>query len=266
MAYDIFKSDASDNVKLALLSDIHSNVQAFDACVADAHARGATQFALLGDFVGYGADPGAIVQRVMLMVAAGAWAIKGNHDEMACHVPPMTANQARGEMTAAWTHAQLSERELAFLDALPLTHQDGSLLLVHASADSPERWRYVYDSRGATASLTAALGLRADIRYVFGGHVHEQTLYYQGRGRDLLPFMPTPDVPIPLPPHRRWVATIGSVGQPRDGRTEAMYALFDRDASRLTFVRVPYDHSAAAAAIRAAGLPDFFADRLARGQ
>ncbi len=253
-------------VKLALLSDIHSNVQAFDACVDDANARGATQFALLGDFVGYGADPSAIVQRVMAMVEQGAWAIKGNHDDMACHVPAQTTVQSRGEMTAAWTHAQLSASELAFLDALPFTHQDGSLLLVHASADSPERWRYVYDSRGAGASLSAAVTISPDIRYVFGGHVHEQTLYYQGRGQDLLQFMPTPGVPIPVSSHRRWVATIGSVGQPRDGRAEAMYAMFDRDASALTFVRVPYDHSAAAAAIRAAGLPDFFADRLARGE
>ena len=253
-------------MKLALLSDIHSNVQAFDACVADANARGATQFALLGDFVGYGADPSAVVQRLMAMVDAGAWAIKGNHDEMACHVPPATAAPTRGEMTAAWTHAQLNEGQLAFLDALPLTYQDGSLLLVHASADSPERWRYVHDARGAAASLAAAEDLSTDIRYVFGGHVHEQTLYYQGRGRDLLQFMPTPDVPIPLPSHRRWVATIGSVGQPRDGRAEAMYAMFDRNALALTFVRVPYDHSRAAAAIRAAGLPAFFADRLARGE
>ncbi len=253
-------------MKLALLSDIHANVQAFDACVADANARGATQFALLGDFVGYGADPRAVVQRVMAMVERGAWAIKGNHDDMACHVPPEAAAPTRGEMTAAWTHAQLSEGELAFLDALPLTHQDGALLLVHASADSPERWRYVYDARGAVASLTAAVSLNPDIRYVFGGHVHEQTLYYQGRGSDLLRFMPTPGVPIPLPSHRRWVATIGSVGQPRDGRAEAMYTFFDREASQLTFVRVPYDHSVAAAAIRAAGLPAFFADRLARGE
>lgn len=253
-------------VKLALLSDIHANVQAFDACVADAHARGATQFAFLGDFVGYGADPCAIVQRVMAMVADGAWAIKGNHDEMACHPPPPKASPAIGEMTAAWTHAQLGADELAFLDALPLTHQDGSLLLVHASADSPERWRYVHDARGAAASLTAAVGLSADTRYVFGGHVHEQTLYFHGRGSDLLRFMPTPGVPIPLPAHRRWVATVGSVGQPRDGRVEAMYTLFDRDASELTFVRVPYDYSRAATAIRAAGLPGFFADRLARGE
>ena len=266
LAYDDFKFHAKSIVKLALLSDIHSNVQAFDTCIADATSRGATQFALLGDFVGYGANPSAIVQRVMRLVDAGAWAIKGNHDEMACHVPPATAIPTRGEVTAAWTHAQLSEGERAFLDALPLTHQDSSLLLVHASADSPERWRYVYDARAAADSLNAAMRLSADIRYVFGGHVHEQTLYYQGRGRDLLRFTPTPDAPIPLPPHRRWLATIGSVGQPRDGRTEAMYAMFDRDQSALTFVRVPYDHSAAAAAIRAAGLPDFFADRLAKGE
>ena len=253
-------------MKLAILSDIHANVLAFDVCVADARARGATQFALLGDFVGYGADPRAIVQRVIAMVDEGAWAIKGNHDEMACHPPSPKASPAIGEIAAPWTHAQLSESELAFLEALPLTYQDGSLLLVHASADSPELWRYVYDARGAAASLTAAVGLSADIHYVFGGHVHEQTLYYQGRGYELLTFVPTPDVAIPVPAHRRWVATVGSVGQPRDGRADAMYTLFDRDASQLTFVRVPYDHIAAAAAIRAAGLPTFFADRLARGE
>jgi hypothetical protein len=99
--------------------------------------------------------------------------------------------------------------------------------------------------------------IAADIRHVFGGHVHRQMLYYQGQGRGLLEFVPTPGAAIPVPAHRRWVATIGSVGQPRDGRQEAMYALFDRDAARLTFARVAYDHAAAAAAIRAAGLPDF---------
>lgn len=253
-------------MKLALLSDIHANVQAFDACLADARARGATQFALLGDLVGYGADPGPVMDRVMALVDAGAWTLKGNHDELACRPPDAEKSDALGEMTAAWTHDQLTDEQRGFLDALPLLHQDGSTLLVHASVDSPQRWHYVKDERSAGESLVAAAKVDASIRHVFGGHVHRQTLYYQGRGRGLMEFAPTPGAAIPVPSHRSWLATIGSVGQPRDGRTEAMYAMFDRDAERMTFVRVPYDHHAAAAAIRAAGLPEFFAERLSRGQ
>jgi len=253
-------------MKLALLSDIHANQQAFDACLADARARGATQFALLGDLVGYGADPGPVMERVMALVDAGAWALKGNHDELACNPPDAATSNALGEMTAGWTHSQLSSEQRQFLDALPLLHQDGSTLLVHASVDSPQRWHYVKDERGAAESLAAAAHIDASVSHVFGGHVHRQTLYYQGRGRGLMEFVPTPGTAIPVPGHRRWLATIGSVGQPRDGRTEAMYAMFDRDQNRLTFVRVPYDHHAAAAAIRAAGLPEFFAERLSRGQ
>jgi diadenosine tetraphosphatase ApaH/serine/threonine PP2A family protein phosphatase len=114
-------------------------------------------------------------------------------------------------------------------------------------------------------SLNAAVKISDEIRYVFGGHVHRQTLYYQGQGRGLMAFAPTAGAAIPVSAHRRWIATIGSVGQPRDGRTDAMYALFDRDKAQLTFARVPYDYGSAADAIRAAGLPEFFADRLLRG-
>ena len=79
-------------------------------------------------------------------------------------------------------------------------------------------------------------------------------------------FAPTAGVPIPTPAHRQWIATVGSVGQPRDGQPTAMYAMFDLAQSRLTFHRVPYDHLAAAAAVRRAGLPEYFAQRLEEGR
>jgi diadenosine tetraphosphatase ApaH/serine/threonine PP2A family protein phosphatase len=79
-------------------------------------------------------------------------------------------------------------------------------------------------------------------------------------------FKPTAGVAIPTPKHRQWIATVGSVGQPRDGNPRAMYALFDDVAATLTFHRVAYDHRAAARAIRKAGLPEFFAHRLETGQ
>ncbi len=250
-------------MKLALLSDIHANIRALDACLADARARGAQQFALLGDLVGYGADPGAVVERAQALAAGGAWLVKGNHDELAVRPPKEAASL--GDSTAAWTHAQLSAAQRSFLDALPLTQDFGTVLLVHASADEPARWRYVEDARAARASLDAAASWPA-VRHVFGGHVHEQTLFYRGGGQNIMKFSPTPGVAVPLPSHRHWLATVGSVGQPRDGKPQAMYALFDTQALRLSFQRVAYDHAGAAADIRRAGLPDFFARRLETGQ
>jgi diadenosine tetraphosphatase ApaH/serine/threonine PP2A family protein phosphatase len=250
-------------MKVAFLSDIHANIQAFDACLAHARAQGAKQFALLGDFVGYGADPVAVVQRAQSLVADGAWAVKGNHDAMAVS-PPMQVSSV-GDSTSAWTHAQLDNEQRDFLNKLPLTVEKNMFLLVHASANAPELWRYVIDERSAGASLDAAI-TSPEVRYVFGGHVHEQTLYYRGTGAKLMRFNPTPGVAVPMPKHRYWLATIGSVGQPRDGNPQAMYAIFDTEKLRLTFQRVPYDHDAAAAAIRRAGLPNYFADRLESGR
>ena len=246
-------------MKLAMMSDIHANIQALEACLAHAEGQGATHYAFLGDLVGYGADPVAVVQRVQTLAAAGAWVLKGNHDELAVN-PPANV-KSMGESTADWTRRQLDPGQLQFLHQLPLSHQAGALFMVHASADEPARWRYVHDERAAGASLDAVAGL-ADVRYVFGGHVHVQTLYYRGSGSGLMKFIPTPGVAVPLPGHRRWLATIGSVGQPRDGNRQAGYAMFDTERLQLMFHRVDYDQHAAAQAIRRAGLPAYFADRL----
>ena len=250
-------------MRLALLSDIHGNIQALEACLTHARAQQAQRFAFLGDMVGYGADPVAVVDRVMLLTEEGAMVIKGNHDAMAL-APPAEVKTV-GDSTAAWTHAQLRPLHLDWITSLPLTLHLDTVLLVHASANQPELWRYVYDERAATASLDGASAWPG-VRYVFGGHVHEQNLYYRGANDGLMKFSPQPGVAVPVPAHRQWLGTVGSVGQPRDGKPHAMYALFDSDRKQLTFHRVPYDHLAAATAIRHAGLPEFFADRLERGR
>ena len=250
-------------MKLALLSDIHANIQALDACLAHAREHGAQQFAVLGDLVGYGADPVAVVERVQQLVAEGALLVKGNHDQLA--VTPPAQVQTVGDTTAAWTHAQLSADQLQFLDQLPLTLQRDAVMLVHATVNDPAAWHYVYDERAARESLDAAAAL-PDVRYVFCGHVHQQTLYYRGASADLMKFLPTAGVAVPVPRHRRWLATIGSVGQPRDRNPQAMYAIFDTEKLQLTFQRVSYDHHSAAVAIRQAALPALFADRLELGR
>ena len=254
-------------MRLALLSDLHANLQALEACLSHARSQGADRFAFLGDLVGYGADPVGVLEQVMALQAQGAWVLQGNHDAMA--VVPPTGDVSVGASTAAWTHAQLNEAHRKFLAQLPLTDSVGHVLLVHASADKPEAWRYVDGERAARVCLDAAKadGLaRVLAPHVLVGHVHHQTLYYQGAGRGLMPFKPTPGVAVPLPRSRACVATVGSVGQPRDGDPRAMYALYDMSAGRLTFHRVPYDHAAAAQAIRQAGLPEHFAHRLETGR
>jgi diadenosine tetraphosphatase ApaH/serine/threonine PP2A family protein phosphatase len=251
-------------VKIALFSDIHANLRAFDACMAHARLHGAQVFAILGDMVGYGAEPSGVVTRVMQLAAQGAKVVQGNHDELA--VSPPQNRTRMGDLTAGWTHAQLHRDQLAFLTQLPLIEMLGDCMLVHASAHEPAQWHYVDNLDKARLSMDAALARNPRVHCVFGGHVHGQTLYFQGAGGALMPFTPVPNIGIPVPAHRRWLATIGSVGQPRDGDPRAMYALLDQAASRLTFHRVPYDHAGAANAIRRAGLPEFFAQRLEIGR
>lgn len=255
-------------MKLALLSDIHSNRQALDACLQHARAHGADHFALLGDLVGYGADPAYVVQQAMDLVAAGYTVIGGNHDAFAVQPPAGTDKGAHSMAAqgALWTHEQLSAEQRSFLAHLPLTAQVGGVLLVHASAEAPENWRYV-DNEIVAAECLEAATKHPGVKHVFCGHVHQQTLYQRGTWRGLVCFTPQPGVALPVPPPQQWVATIGSVGQPRDGDPRAMYALLDTDVWLLRFERVPYDHGAAAAAIRATGaMPDYFAQRLPLGR
>jgi diadenosine tetraphosphatase ApaH/serine/threonine PP2A family protein phosphatase len=251
-------------MKLALISDIHANLQALHACLAHARAQGATQLAFLGDLVGYGGAPAQVLDVVMQAVDNGAWAVLGNHDASAL-APPAQVRYA-GELGAQWTHAQLAPPHLDFLARLPLQQQHGALLLVHASALQPARWTYVDSSITAERSLAAASALDPQIRLVFSGHVHHQSLYYRTPTAKLMRFAPQPGVPIPVPHHRQWLAVVGACGQPRDGDPRAMYALYDKAAASLTFWRVPYDHHAAAQAVRASALPPAYADRLEQGR
>jgi diadenosine tetraphosphatase ApaH/serine/threonine PP2A family protein phosphatase len=250
-------------VKLALLCDLHANRRALDACLSHAAASGATAWAFLGDLVGYGPDPAAVLDTVMRMAAGGAIVLRGNHDDAAVQPPAM--QRTAEDQSAAWTHAQLSPAHREFLAGLPLTATFGEVLLVHASADAPASWPYV--DRPAMAQRCLAAAQRdAQRRHVFCGHVHEQQLYYHGADGRLHAFAPQPGVAVPLAPHRSWLGLPGSVGQPRDGDPRAMYALLDVAQSRLAFHRIAYDHAGTAAALRAAGLPEGFAQRLERGR
>jgi Calcineurin-like phosphoesterase len=131
-------------MKLALFADIHSNLEAFTACMAHAQALGADRYAFLGDLVGYGADPVAVLNLIEQHAAKGAVAILGNHDAAALGRPDDSLNSS-AQAAIAWTQTQLGERQRAFLAGLPLTVRDDNMLFVHASAAAPGEWTYVTD-------------------------------------------------------------------------------------------------------------------------
>lgn len=246
-------------MKLALFADIHSNLEAITACLAHAQALGAERYAFLGDLVGYGADPVAVLDLIERHATQGAVVVLGNHDAAALGRPNDSLN-ANAQTAIAWTRTQLGEKQRAFLTGLPLTVRDGNMLFVHASAAAPEQWIYVSSLREAEESIRAG-----NAGYIFSGHVHEQKLYYMGATGHPMPFRPVPGTPIPTGRHRQWLAIVGSAGQPRDHVNKACYVLADLERDRLTFFRVPYDYDLAVQKIRSAGLPERVARRLERG-
>ena len=254
-------------MRIAFMADIHANREALEACLAHAREQHADRLVFLGDYVNYGADPEWVVATLMDHVEKGGIALRGNHDAAVGERGGSMTSPA--EVALEWTRNQLGSAHRAFLAGLPLTHTEDGLLCVHADASAPSKWSYVTDTEDAARSLRATTE-----RLTLCGHVHKPALYNvpDGSGASgtarvskTTAFRPVAGIPVPLLPQRRWLAIVGSVGQPRDGNPAAAYALVDTARAEITTFRVAYDIDAAAEKIRAAGLPAMLADRLTWG-
>jgi predicted phosphodiesterase len=156
-------------VLLGLFADVHANRQAFAACLEAARGRGAERFILLGDFVGYGADPEWSVDTVMGLVEEGAIAVRGNHDN-AIGTPSETMNEV-AQAAIDWTRGRLGATQRAFLAKLPLTRDEDDRLYVHSEASNPARWHYVQSTADAARSIAAT-----NAQVTFCGHIHRPAL------------------------------------------------------------------------------------------
>jgi diadenosine tetraphosphatase ApaH/serine/threonine PP2A family protein phosphatase len=244
---------------LAIFADIHANREALDACLADARNRGVERLVFLGDLIGYGADPAYVVDLVAERLRDGALAVLGNHD--AALITGCGSMNGAARASIEWTRRRLDKNGQDFLAGLPLTAEYGDLLFVHAGAAQPQLWSYV------TSSVEARRSLRATSKRVtFCGHVHRPQLYATATFGLPSAKTPTAGVPISVGGSGKWLAVLGSVGQPRDENPAAAYAIYDDADGRLTFLRVAYDISKAAKKISAAGLPDSLAARLFVGR
>lgn len=242
-------------MRIAILTDIHANREAFEAVLADLAGRSVNRIGILGDIVGYGPDPVWCVETVRGLVADGAFCIKGNHDSAIANTSEhlnITALRAIN-----WTRPLLGAEDQAFLAALPMRHAAGDVLFVHASANDPDDWIYVSDAGSAMPSFRVS-----DARVIVVGHRHVPALYSCDMGGRVKAQRVAAGLALPLIRSRRWLAVVGSVGQPRDGVAQANYAILDLAQNELTFRRVAYDVQRTVTKLRAAGLPESLAMRL----
>lgn len=246
-------------MRIGLLSDIHGNREALDACLASLAEERCDRVVVLGDLVGYGPDPVYVVDRVRELAERGAIVIRGNHDDYVAR--PRRGMSEHAKTAIDWTRTRLDAETQAYLGALPLSVREDDRLYVHASADEPADWTYVDDVDTADRSLQAT-----DARHVYCGHTHVPALFHAMPGRRAQYFRPLPNRPIPFVASRRYLLVLGAVGQPRDRNPNACWGLVDTDEPGVTLVRIPYDVDTTMRKINDAGLPEWLARRLAEGR
>jgi len=239
---------------IAVISDIHANLEALEATLEDAKREGAAKIVCLGDVVGYGADPNPCVERVHQVTAA---AVLGNHDAAILDERGADNFNAVARIAIQWTREQMTPQNMEILRQTPLEYKADGALYVHASPEDPNLWNYVLTETDARAAFDCC-----DEFICFIGHSHVPVRLLLANGS----LEVVPDAGLTVPQGARALVNVGSVGQPRDGDWRASYALFDAKKRHVISRRVEYDHEAAAAKILAAGLPEVLARRLALGR
>jgi predicted phosphodiesterase len=238
-------------VKLALVSDIHANLEALQATLADIAARGVDRVVCLGDIVGYNANP---TECIALIRAANALCVAGNHDLAVCGRMPAKNFPATAARAIAWTHRHLSWDDLLFLAGLPLkAYVDGELVAVHGALHPQTECATVRldNDERRLQSFCALIADPSQARIGAFGHTHQVGVYeFRGGGAVALQCEPT----IKLRDDAHYLINPGSVGQPRSKDKRASYMVLDLAQRTVTVHRVSYDAAAAWAATRQAGL------------
>lgn len=238
----------------AIVSDIHGNLEALEAVLADLRKHQPASMVCLGDFVGYGASPNECIDRLRPMIEH---AVAGNHDLAACGRLKLTYFNSNAALAAQWTEATLTPENRTYLQELPFSARWRETLLVHASPAQPEDWHYVLSPVEAEAEMDAYAEA-----VCFIGHSHYPGTFDRQDGH--VRYTRTAEIRIERA--HRYLVNVGSVGQPRDGDPRAAYLLYDDIERVMRHVRVDYDIPGAMKRIVDAGLPRFLAERLQWGE
>jgi len=240
--------------KIAIFGDVHANLDALEVVLRDCREQGVTEYLCTGDVVGYNANPHECLEIVRSL---GCPVVKGNHDHYVASQQNLDDFNPHAAAGVMWTRGQLSDEELAYLNGLPFCVTKMGLTLVHSTMDHPENFGYVFDNQQAETNF-----IQQKTPLCFHGHTHCPMIYE----KQMSGVFRIDPQDFKLSMGRKYFINVGSVGQPRDGDPRATYVIYDPIARTVIYRRLVYDIAAAQARIRAAGLPDRLAERLAYGQ
>ena len=241
-------------MRIAIFGDIHSNLEALQAVLADAKAHQCAQFVCLGDIVGYNANPKECLDIVR---GLGCPTVKGNHDELACMSSHPSNVSGLANEGIAYTRTQLTPDDVAWLDSLKFVRQVRDFTVVHATLDTPHKWGYVLNQLDAGASFSYQ-----HTQVCFFGHTHVPRAYIRDHQVHTVEHWAN----MAVEPGKKYFLNVGSVGQPRDGEWRASYAIYHVKEHRIELRRLEYDIEAAQRKIIAANLPARLAMRLGEGR
>jgi len=250
-------------MRALVLSDIHGNLPALEAALAAAEGQW-DELWNLGDAVGYGAFPNEVLERLQPIAKLH---VRGNHDRVCSGLTSTHGFNPVAAEAAQWTHRKLSVANLEWVRAWPKGPVRATERATCAHGSPLHEDHYIVSMRDAWTPLQ-----RMQTELTFFGHTHVQGAFCQfaQEWEEARPILEGTDAAeswdLEVPPGTKALLNPGSVGQPRDGDWRAAYAIYDEDAARVTFWRVPYDVEAAQAAIRAARLPERLAARLSAGR
>jgi len=244
-------------MKYLVISDVHANLEALEATLAKAAPHDAVL--VLGDLVGYGADPNAVIDRIRDL--RGATIIRGNHDKVGAGIENVEAFNHLAKHAITWTASTLTPNNRAWLAALPAgpVTIDSSVQICHGSPFDEDV--YIFDDLDARRAL-----LVTERMLCLFGHTHVPAVYKFDTDYHQVSPPRGETFRLLLDSAAKYLVNCGAVGQPRDGDARAAYGILDGDSHTLTVHRVPYDIATAQSKIIAAGLPEVLAQRLAIGR
>lgn len=242
-------------MRIAVLSDIHANLEAFEAVLAHAEKREVDSYVCLGDVVGYGANPNECIE---ILDSLSCPCVLGNHDAAVLDIPINMGQQARKVVN--WTRQILSAASFSFLQGMEDLLHNGEVTYCHSNPYRPRNWYYVNEKTYISSSFA-----RSKAKILFFGHTHVPVAITRKNFFCVYVRSPEHAAVVPVAHINRQIFNGGSVGQPRNGDSRAAYLIYDQDKSQVEYYRISYNIGRAAEKIVQAGLPEVFAKRLFSG-
>jgi predicted phosphodiesterase len=240
-------------MRYAIFADIHANLEALQAVLADAQKNDCTHYICLGDVVGYNANPHECLEIIREL---GCPVVKGNHDEQASINEDLNGFNPLAEEAIQWTRDHLTDSDKKWLRELRMVRQVRDFTIVHATLDTPHKWGYIFNQLDAAASFNYQ-----HTNLCFYGHTHVPRAYVRDTSVKTVPMNE-----MLIEPGKKYFINVGSVGQPRDGDWHASYCIYHVEEHLVELRRLEYDIYTAQDKIVDVGLPQRLADRLALGK